>query len=71
MFLPWRNQLMSCLDAHNDTFAPLLTRMVEEYPHALAYQLLAAISISHELSDEALNTIYKVSFQVLNVINGV
>ena len=34
-------------------------RMVVEYPHSLAYSILASISNNHDLSDEALQAIYR------------
>eukprot|EP00088_Acartia_fossae_P026836 TRINITY_DN2760_c0_g1_i1.p1 TRINITY_DN2760_c0_g1~~TRINITY_DN2760_c0_g1_i1.p1 ORF type:complete len:995 (+),score=207.63 TRINITY_DN2760_c0_g1_i1:139-3123(+) len=59
MFLPWRNQLMSCLvsDELNSTISPLITRMVDEYPHAMAYSILVHVNTGHELSSEALITL--------------
>lgn len=66
MFLPWSNQLISCL--HNDDiskyFTPVVSKMSEDYPAAVLYPLRSAAS-NPDLSDIAMPIFQKLTAKLV------
>ena len=66
MFLPWSNQLISCL--HNDEiskyFTPVVSKMSEDYPAAVLYPLRSAAS-NPDLSDIAMPIFHKLTAKLV------